>query len=124
MRALPEWRGKTDDEAIPPRVKLRLFERAAGKCAKCTRKILIGDPPWACDHVVALCNGGKHTESNLQVLCDWCHKAKTVDDVAQKRKSYATRMAHLGFRPTSKRPMPHGKKSATKRTMDGRVVRR
>lgn len=123
MRSVPEWVGRHDDEAIPPRVKLRLFERANGTCANCTRKIMIGEP-WQCDHMTALCNGGKHAEGNLQVLCPNCHGKKTKVDVAQKAETYAARMAHLGFRPTNKRPMPHGKNSATKRKVTGEVVRR
>jgi hypothetical protein len=26
-RSRPEWRGKTDDDPVPPRVRLRIFER-------------------------------------------------------------------------------------------------
>lgn len=123
-RAVPEWIGKTDDAPVPPRVRLRVFERSGGRCAKCERRVMPGDPPWACDHVVAIINGGANRETNLQMLCDWCHKQKTRSDVALKSDTYATRMAHFGFRRTSKRPMPHGKNSPTKRKVTGEVVPR
>jgi 5-methylcytosine-specific restriction endonuclease McrA len=32
------------------------------------------------DHKLAIVNGGKHEESNIQILCDDCHKIKTVID--------------------------------------------
>lgn len=32
------------------------------------------------DHIVALCNGGKDEEANLQPLCAECHRVKTASD--------------------------------------------
>ena len=64
MRAVPEWIARHDDEAIPKRVKLRVFERHNGICHISGRKITAADQ-WDCDHIVALCNGGGHRESNL-----------------------------------------------------------
>lgn len=122
-RTVPEWIGKTDDTPIPPRVKARIFGRAGEQCAVCTKPIPCFEHPEF-DHIVALINGGENRESNIQVLCQNCHGRKTKADVAQKADTYAKRMAHLGFRPTSKRPMPHGKNSPTKKKFTGEVVRR
>ena len=81
MRAVPEWIAKHDDEAIPPRVRARVFERAGGICHISGRKITAADQ-WDCDHIVALCNGGGHRESNLAPALRDKHRAKTAEDVA------------------------------------------
>lgn len=100
-RSAALWIGKTDDQAIPPRVRLRVFEAAGGRCQCCGRKLGPGDK-WQADHVIALINGGAHSEANLQCLCDWCHKAKTREDVAEKAKSARIRQRQAGIRPASK----------------------
>ncbi len=93
MRSTPEWIAKHDDEAIPPRVRVRVFGN--GICAKCGRQLLPGK--WACDHVIALANGGQHREANLQPLCNSpCHSGKTARDVAIKSKTYHMRAKAIG----------------------------
>lgn len=96
-RTVPEWRGATDDAPIPPRVRLRVFQKFDGNCASCTRTLFPGH--WACDHIIALANGGKHAESNLQPLCDVpCHAAKTGADVAEKSRVYRKAAKHAGIK--------------------------
>ena len=82
--------------SMTPLRALRIFEACGGKCAKCQRKLTASDS-WDVDHVTALCNGGTDEDSNLQVLCDWCHGDKTADDVAQAAKG--KRMAAKAFVP-------------------------
>lgn len=82
----------------PPRVRLRLFEAAGGKCAACTRKIRPGDS-WQADHVAALANGGENRERNLQILCGWCHADKTRADVAEKSRTYRKKLKAAGAKP-------------------------
>lgn len=102
MRTVSEWIGKNDDTRPPPRVELRLFEKADGRCQQCTRK-LFHRSEWQLDHITALINGGKNTETNLQVLCvGACHPAKTKQDVAEKSKVATKRMKHLGIKRTRK----------------------
>lgn len=96
MRSVSEWIGKNDDEAVPPRVRLRVLYRFDLKCAKCTRIIQPGTR-WICDHVKALINGGLNRENNLQPLCNWCSPAKDAADVAEKSATYASRSRHLGI---------------------------
>lgn len=98
MRSTDLWIGKTDDSAIPPRVRLRVYERARGHCQNCTREIRPGDG-FQADHVIAIINGGRNSEDNLQCLCEWCHKEKTAVDVAEKSKVYQIRAKHLGLKP-------------------------
>jgi hypothetical protein len=84
-RAVPEWIGKTDDAAIPARVKDRIAQRSSDCCVKCTRKVG-GSLRAEFDHATPLILGGEHRESNLQLLCHECHGAKTAIDVKIKAK--------------------------------------
>ena len=84
-RAVPEWIGKTNDAAIPARVKDRVAQRSSDCCVKCTRKVG-GALRTEFDHATPLILGGEHRESNLQLLCHECHGAKTAIDVKIKAK--------------------------------------
>ena len=103
-RSLPEWIGSHPDADIPPRVRLRVYERCGGSCVACERKLGPSDK-WQCDHKHALVHGGRHAERNLQVLCDWCHKRKTRSDVAIKAYNYKRRLAHAGIKKRKSRPI-------------------
>ena len=122
MRSVPEWIGKSDDSAIPDRVRLRIFTDCEGRCHCCGRRILVGEP-WDCDHVVALINGGQHRESNLKPILKEHHLNKSRDDVAEKARSYKKRKKHYGLKKT-KHPMAGSRLSKWKRRMDGTVVPR
>jgi 5-methylcytosine-specific restriction protein A len=100
-RAVPEWIADHDDQAIPPRVKLRIWERCAGKCALTGRKLRPGDP-YDFDHIIALINGGQHREFNLQVVTRVAHKEKTAEDLAIKSKTYRMAAKFNGTWPKSK----------------------
>ena len=93
-RSVDEWVGKTPDAKIPPRVRLRVWERCEGKCHKCRRKIPVGDR-WILEHLVAIINGGANAEPNLCLTCSWCKPIKDAEDVAEKSKTYAKRSAHI-----------------------------
>ena len=122
MRQVPEWRSDNPDTAIPPRVMVRVFFRCEGKCAACSRKLTPGNKPQY-DHIMAIANGGEHRETNLQLLCEWCHKKKTAVDVAQKSRTYRKQLANIGIK-TKGRPLPCGRDSPFKKRLDGSVVRR
>lgn len=113
-RALPEWIAKHDDQAIPPRVRLRIWMRSFGHCINCTRAMRAGEAPQF-DHIIALVNGGQHRESNLQLLCFTCHAVKTKTDVAEKSAVYTKRLKHTGIK---RRPSFAGW-----RGFDGRPIR-
>lgn len=104
MRAVPEWVADNDDQAIPPRVKLRIWERCGGKCALTGRKIMPGDA-FDYEHRIALCNGGRHAEFNIVLALRDKHREKTADDVALKSKVARVRAKHLGIYPKSKTPL-------------------
>ena len=93
-RTVEEWIASHDDQAIPARVKIRVFDLFNGHCAICTTRVTTA----AYDHAVALINGGAHRESNLQLLCVPCHKVKTRADVAEKSVTARVRAKHLGIK--------------------------
>lgn len=93
-RELPEWIGRTDDSAIPDRVKLRVYHKAKGHCAACGLHWLNGQY----DHVIPIILGGANRESNLQFLCVPCHAGKTKLDVKLKAKVARVRKRHLGIK--------------------------
>lgn len=120
-RSVPEWIGKTPDSKIPPRVRMRVFERFNGVCYLSGRKIAAGEI-WDCDHIRALVNGGEHRESNLAPALQDKHRAKTADDVREKSVVSRKALAHRGIRRRS--TFPCSKNSPFKKKLDGRVVRR
>lgn len=123
-RSVEEWIGKTDDTAIPPRVKARIVEAQAGICAcGCGVKLGVAGEGIEFDHTAALINGGENRESNLRALRRPCHKGKTAEDVAIKARVARKKAKHLGIRQ-SKVALPCGKKSPWKRKLDGSLVRR
>lgn len=101
-RKVPEWIGKTDNSAIPPRVKLRIFDKYDGKCYKTRVKLRPGEYDF--DHIIALCNGGENREENLAPIWREKHREKTRDDVAQKAKTDRIRKKFLGMNPKKEKP--------------------
>jgi 5-methylcytosine-specific restriction endonuclease McrA len=97
MRSIPEWKGKTDDTPVPPRVRLRVFNRFGGVCYLSGKAIRPGDK-WEIEHVIALSNGGEHRESNMAPALVVPHRAKTKQDRKLKAKVDRVRKRHLGIR--------------------------
>lgn len=97
MRDVPEWIAKHDDQAIPPRVQDRIARKVGDCCQHCQRAIM-GKLRAEFDHIVPLILGGKHAESNLQLLCNECHAAKSARDVKIKAKVARVRKRHLGIK--------------------------
>lgn len=101
-RTVPEWQGATPDTPIPTRVKLRIWKRCGGRCALSGKKLMPGDA-YDFDHIIALANGGRNVETNIQLVSREKHREKTRDDVAEKSKVARIRAKHLGVYPKSKR---------------------
>lgn len=101
-RSLPEWIGETPDTPVPPRVRVRVFDRCGGRCHRCTRKILTGEK-WTLEHLKAAINGGANRESNFGVTCSWCLPDKNAEDVAEKSSVYTKRAKFLGVELKRKR---------------------
>ena len=95
-RSLPEWIGKTDDTPIPPRVRLRVYERYNGICQICQCKIQAGDS-WHCDHAKALILGGENRETNIVLAHAKCNGEKANVEKKAKSKIAKTKAKHLGI---------------------------
>lgn len=121
-RTIEEWAGKSDDSAIPDRVKLRIHLRCKGKCQACGRKIDHRNPA-AYDHVVPLADGGGHRENNLQVLCHFpCHQLKSAEEAGQRAQSRRVQKKVSGIKRKPRgRPLIGTKASGVRKRMDGRV---
>lgn len=104
-RSVAEWVADHDDQAIPPRVRLRIWEREQGRCYLTGRKIRPGDT-FEYEHKIALSLGGEHRESNIFLALSAPHKKKTAEDRAKKAKSDSIRKKHLGIK-SSKRMIPY-----------------
>jgi len=123
-RATEEWIATDDNQAIPARVKVRVFDRADGRCEECTL-IIAGKLRPAYDHIQALINGGEHRERNLQLLCVPCHATKTKSDVAEKSMIYRKRGKHIGaFAPKRKIQSPGFQRAKPQRTASRPIERR
>lgn len=121
-RSVPAWQGATDDTAIPPRVRLRVWDREQGRCHRCARKIPVGDA-WIIEHRIAIILGGANAEPNLCLTCSWCKPLKDAEDVAEKAATYAVRSKHLLPRKPSKWPSRPFPKSEPQRTATTPVSR-
>ena len=120
-RTTENWIAKHDDQVIPPRVKDRVARKADDRCQKCTLKIG-GKLRAEFDHIVPLILGGPNAESNLQLICHECHKAKTARDVKLKAKVAGVRKKHLSIRKPSR--FAGSRNSRWKKKIDGSVVLR
>lgn len=97
MRHVPEWIGKTPDSKVPPHVRMRIFLAHDGRCHLTGRKIMPADY-WELEHKIALCNGGKHRETNMAPALARPHMIKTAQDVKLKAKTDRIRKKHLGIK--------------------------
>ena len=101
---------------LTPRERAKFFASRGGRCANCQRKIRQGEN-WDIDHTIALVNQGSNDDSNLQLLCQTCHGAKTPKDVkeaATNRRKYTKNIV----------PRAHQKRSGFRgwRKFDGSIV--
>jgi 5-methylcytosine-specific restriction endonuclease McrA len=120
-RTVKLWIGKTDDEKIPDRVKVRVFEKFGKRCAVCGVALGYGLPPQY-DHIIALANGGRHAEDNLQPLCEPHHRAKTRSDMALKAKGYRIRKKAAGLH-RAKNKIPGSKGTGWRKPLNGPAYR-
>jgi 5-methylcytosine-specific restriction protein A len=109
--------------SLSTRERLALFLTANGRCQRCGWTLAPGTR-WDIDHVIPLALGGRDHADNMQVLCSPCHGGKTHRiDVPAIARTARIRARHLGAR-TSRRPLPGGRRSRWKKTIDGRILER
>lgn len=100
-RSVPEWVGKTPDSDPPKAVKLRIFNRYAGRCGLTGAKIQVGDV-YEFDHIKEIWEGGENRESNLHPVLKEPHDKKSA--AARSRKSKADRVRFKHVTPTKDQP--------------------
>ena len=93
-RKVDEWIGRSDD-AMPGRLVKDRLARAQGDCCATCRHAFGPKRLAHCDHIVPLIDGGENRESNLQMICTDCHKAKTGAEATARAKSRDIRAAHI-----------------------------
>lgn len=114
-RKVQEWIGEMPDTKVPPRVRLRVFEKWGGCCYLSGQRIRPGDQ-WDLEDIIALINGGQNRESNKAPALKDKHKEKTARDVAEKSMIARKKAKHFLPKPTSKWPKkPAGYNSWTRK---------
>jgi 5-methylcytosine-specific restriction endonuclease McrA len=71
----------------------RLFEKQQGQCAACKCELRVNGQHV--DHVVPIARGGKHCESNVQLLCPLCNLRKNSKPFAEFLKVLELERAQL-----------------------------
>lgn len=109
---------------ITTKMRIGVFERHGGICHLCSMKVVAGQD-WDVSHDIPLEAGGNDDDDNLYVAHRSCHRAHTAKvDIPLIAKVARIRANHVGAKTPSRKPLPGGKNSAFKRTLDGRVVPR
>ncbi len=70
-----KYNAKNQRKLMTKNLRQRIMERDRYTCQKCG-KVMLDGVGLQIDHIVAIKNGGKSVESNLQVLCDKCNQRK------------------------------------------------
>lgn len=82
---------------FPAKVRVAAFERAKGRCEKCTARLFVGK--FIYDHIIPDALGGEPTLENCQVLCSACDDVKTdKNDIPVIAKVKRIRVKHYGGR--------------------------
>lgn len=101
-RSVPLWEGKTPDAKIPDRVRLRIWIREGGRDYLTGALIRPGEP-YEYEHVIALCNGGKHREDNIRLVKKGkAHKEKTARDLKQRVRGDKAAKRYAGIKKPSR----------------------
>ena len=76
------------------------------------------------DHRIPLAMGGEDVVSNLQPLCNPCHRLKTKGDVGAIAKARRAEAKHYGVRARKGKPLPFGRASPYRKKINGDAVPR
>ena len=68
----PSWQDRVVKRRVPDSMRAAVLVRDGGRCRRCRRSIKL-----EMDHIVPVSKGGKTEESNLQILCRRCNRAKS-----------------------------------------------
>jgi HNH endonuclease len=70
--ARPSWQDRLANRRVPDSLRAIVLIRDGGRCRRCRRSVYL-----EVDHVIPVSRGGKTEESNLQILCRRCNRAKS-----------------------------------------------
>lgn len=70
-----KYNAKNQRKLMTKSLRQKIMERDRYTCQNCG-KVMLDGVGLQIDHIVAIKNGGKSVESNLQVLCDKCNQSK------------------------------------------------
>lgn len=122
-REVEEWKGRTDDSMPGKLVRDRLSRDQGDCCALCHHPF--GPKRRAhCDHIVPLIDEGENRESNLQMICAECHKAKTSAEATDRAKSRDIRASHIMARQPSRLSGAGFRRAAPQRTATTPLTKR
>ena len=99
-RAVPEWIGRNDD-SMPGKLVRDRLSRAQNDCCATCGNAFRPKRRAHCDHIVPLIDAGENRETNMQMLCADCHKAKTGAEAAARKKTRDIRQSHIMARKPS-----------------------
>lgn len=106
------------------RTKLQAWDRCGGQCEECGRALRPGDR-IEYDHRIPCEFGGGNTLDNCQVLCGWCHGAKTsTADAPAIAKARSVRARHVNADDPHKQKIPGSRGTKFKRKVGGGTVLR
>src|SRR5271168_2390908 len=66
------WQDRLANRRVPDSMRATVLVRDGGRCRRCRRAINL-----EMDHIIPVSKGGKTEESNLQILCRRCNRAKS-----------------------------------------------
>ena len=66
-------------DEVSPNIREILYAAKNGKYVGCRDPMRMRNPEL--DHIVPRSRGGRHTDSNLQLLCGWCNRTKGNRDM-------------------------------------------
>ena len=114
----------TARKSISTRERVRLFALHGGRCHLCGGRVQVGEA-WDISHELPLELGGSDDDENRQIAHRKCHRAHTAAvDAPAIGKMRRREAKHLGARAPSRHPLPGGRASPWKRTINHGWVRR
>lgn len=110
-------------KALTPKQRLQLFIAEGGVCCICGGRIDGVKDSWD-EHINPLWLDGTNDRKNRGVAHRKCARQKTDAEAGDRSKIRSVAEKHFGAHRAKTRPMPCGRHSPWKKTLDGRVVRR
>ena len=97
--------GTTPRKAFTDLQRLKIFERAGGRCWLCERKIQVGEK-WEVEHRRALSMLGTNDDDNLAPAHLACHATKSKREATDRAKAKRMKIKHFGGKKPSRFPKP------------------